>query len=88
MFLIVCGPFFLGGLPHTKGVCILNIFYRISHFNSKWRMKHLALFVVGAASLRPTRCKQNSRIFFSAFSEFPPNACEKAFMSRTSHDFW
>ena len=81
--------FFLGGLPHTKGVCILNIFYRISHFNSKWRMKHLALFLVGAAFLRPTRCKQNSRIFFfSAFSEFPPNACEKAFMSRTSHDFW
>ena len=64
MFLIFCGPFFLGGLPHTKGVCILNIFYRISHFNSKWRMKHLALFVVGAAFLRPTRCKQNSRIFF------------------------
>ena len=27
-------------------------------------MKHLALFVVGAAFLRPTRCKQNSRIFF------------------------
>ena len=21
-----CGPFFLGGLPHTKGVCILNKF--------------------------------------------------------------
>ena len=89
MFLIFCGPFFFGGLPHTKGVCILSIFYRISHFNSKWRMKHLALFVVGAAFLRPTRCKQNSRHFFhSAFSEFPPNACEKAFMSRTSHDFW
>ena len=64
MFLIFCGPFFFGGLPHTKGVCILNIFHRISHFNSKWRMKHLALFVVGAAFLRPTRCKRNSRIFF------------------------
>ena len=88
MVLIFCGPFFWGSLPHTKGVCTLNIFYRISHFNSKWRTKHLALFVVGAAFLRPTRCNQNSRIFFSAFSEFPPNACEKAFMSLTSHDFW
>ena len=79
---------FWGELPHTKGVYILDCFCCINHFNSKWRMKHLALFVVGAAFLRPTRCKQNSRIFFSAFSEFPPNACEKAFMSRTSHDFW
>ena len=79
---------FWGELPHTKGVYILDFFCCINHFNSKWRMKHLALFVVGAAFLRPTRCKQNSRIFFCAFSEFPPNACEKAFMSRTSHDFW
>ena len=39
MFLIFCGPFFLGGLPHTKGVCILNIFYRISHFDTKWKNK-------------------------------------------------
>ena len=66
MLLIFGGPFFWGELPHTKGVYILDFFCCINHFNSKWRMKHLALFVVGAAFLRPTRCKQNSRDFFKA----------------------
>ena len=78
MFFICCASFFVRGLPHKKGICILDISYRINHFNSKWRVKYLALFVVGAASLRPTRCKQNSRdIFFSEFLEFPPNFCKK-----------
>ena len=67
MFFICCVSFFVRGLPHKKGVCILDISYRINHFNSKWRVKYLLLFVVGAASLRPRRCKQNSRdIFYSA----------------------
>ena len=78
MFLICCVLFFVRGLPHKKGVCILDISYRINHFNSKWRVKYLVLFVVGAASLRSFRSKQNSRdISFSAFLEFPPNFCKK-----------
>ena len=78
MFFICCVSFFVRGLPHKKGVCILDISYRINHFNSKWRVKYLVLFVVGAASLRSFRSKQNSRdIFFSAFLEFPPNFCKK-----------
>ena len=44
---------FFWGLPHKKGVCILDIFYRINHFNSKWRVKYSVLFVAGAAALRP-----------------------------------
>ena len=73
-----CVSFFVRGLRHKKGVRILDVFYRISSFNSKWRVKYLVLFVVSAASLRPSRCKQNSRnFFFSAFLEFPPNFCKK-----------
>ena len=59
---------FFGGVTSYKGCLYTRFFCCINHFNSKWRMKHLALFVVGAAFLRPTRGKQNSRIFFSAFS--------------------
>ena len=58
--------FFIRGLPHKKGVCILDIFYHLNYFYSKWRVKYLDLFVVGAASLRPSRCKQNSPDSFSA----------------------
>ena len=36
---------FLGGLPHTKAVCILNTFYRISHFDTKWKNKRLRFFL-------------------------------------------
>ena len=60
MFFILCVCFCVGGLPHKKGVCILDVFYRFNRFNSKWRVKYLVLFVVCAASLRPSRC------FFSA----------------------
>ena len=81
--------FFAGGLPPQKGVCILDIFCRATHFNSKWRVKYLVLFVLGAASLRRSRCKQNSRIFFSAPSgSFLPKFLQKAFMSRTLHFCW
>ena len=67
MFVIFCVSFFVRELPHKKGVCILDIFYRINHFNSKWRrVKYSVLFVAGAASLRSFRCNQNSRIFFPA----------------------
>ena len=66
MFVICCVSFFVRGLPHKKGVCIIDIFCRINHFDSKWRVKYSVLFVVGAASLRPSRCKQNSRNCFSA----------------------
>ena len=59
LFFMFCVSFFRGGLPHRKGVCKLDIVYCINHFNSKWRVKYLALFVVGAASLRPSVCKQN-----------------------------
>ena len=52
------------------------IFYPINHFSSKWRVKYLVFFVVGAASLWLSLCKQNSRVFFSAFLEFPPNFCQ------------
>ena len=64
MFFILCVCFCVGGLPHKKGVCILDVFYRFNRFNSKWRVKYLVLFVVCAASLSPSRCKQNSRKFF------------------------
>ena len=64
MFFIFCVSSFLAGLPHEKGVCILDVFYRFNRFNSKWRVKYLVLFVVCAASLSPSRCKQNSRKFF------------------------
>ena len=58
--------FFVRGLPHKKGVCILDIFYHLNYFYSKWRVKYLAFSVVGAASLRPSRCKQNYPDSFSA----------------------
>ena len=82
---------FCWGLPHRKGVCILSIldaFYRINHFNSKWRVKYLVLFVVGAASPRPSRCKQNSREFcFSAFWDFPPNFCQTRLWAKLCNFF-
>ena len=43
MFLIFCVSFFVGGLPHKKGVCVLG-FFRLNHFDSKWWVKYLALF--------------------------------------------
>ena len=48
-------------------------------------MKYLVLFVVGAASLRPRRCKQTSRIFFQRLSGVSSKFLQKAFMSRTLH---
>ena len=82
---IFCVPFFVGGLPHKKGCLYTRYFYRINHFNSKWGVQYLALFVVCAASLRPSSLQTKfSRIFFSASWEFPP----RAFLSRTLHDFW
>ena len=42
-----------------------------------------AIFVVGAVSLTPYGCKQNSRDFFShALLEFPPNLRKKSVYER------
>ena len=54
MFFVFCVSVFFGGLPHRKGVCKPDIVYRINDLNCKWRVKYLALCVVGAASLRPS----------------------------------
>ena len=66
------------GLPHKRGVCILDIFYRINHFvNPNWRVKYLALFAVGAAALGLVDANKTLAIFFfSAFLAFPPNFCQ------------
>ena len=51
MFSIFCVSFFVGGLPHKKGVCIRSLVFNcFNHFDSKWRVKYAALFVVGALS--------------------------------------
>ena len=51
MFSIFCVSFFVGGLPHKKGVCIRSLVFNcFNHYDSKWRVKYAALFVVGALS--------------------------------------
>ena len=86
MFFIFGVSVFVGWLPHKKGVRILDLSFPINHSDSKWRVKYLALFVVGAAFLRPGRCKL-FRFVFSDFLEFPAIFCKKAFMSRTLQFF-
>ena len=62
---------------------------RINHFNSKWWVKYLVLFVVGAASLRPSRCKQHSRkIFFQRLLRLSSKFLPNAFMSQTLQLFF
>ena len=64
-------------------------FYRINHFNSKWRVKYLVLFVVGAASLTPSRCKQNSPEFFSApFESFLEIFAKRVYWVKLCNLFW
>ena len=42
---------FVGDLPHKKGVCIRSVVWNcFNHYDSKWRVKYAALFVVGALS--------------------------------------
>ena len=77
VFHVLCFVFG-GGLPHKKGVCRrsleLNCF---NHFDSKSRVKFLVLCVVGALYHAIRMQTKPSRIFFSAFWEFPPNSCKK-----------
>ena len=62
-----CVAFFVGGLPHKKGVCIRSlVFNRFNHFDSKWRVKYAALFVVGALSHAIWMQRKLSRNFFAA----------------------
>ena len=50
-------------------------------------MKYLALFVVGAASLRPSRCNQDSRDFFHRLLVVSSKFLQKAFVRRSLHFF-
>ena len=78
MFSMFCVLFFVGGLPHKKGVCIRSLVLNCCNlFDSKWRVNYLALFVVSAVSHAIRMQITFSRIFFSAFREFPPNFCKE-----------
>ena len=89
MFFIFCVSVFVGGFPHEKGVCILDVFLSYQSLNSKWRVKYLVLFVVGAASLTPSRCKQNSgKIFFQRLLRLSSKFLPNAFMSQALQLFW
>ena len=78
MFSMFCVLFFVGGLPHKKGVCIRSLVLNCCNlFDSKWRVNYLALFVVSAVSHAIRMQITFSRIFFSAFWEFPPNFCRE-----------
>ena len=60
----LCLVFFIlifGRLFDKKGVCKLNIVYRVNHFNSKWREKYLASFLIGTA-FRPSKGKKIAKI--------------------------
>ena len=79
---------FVGGLPHKKGVCIrslvFNCFY---HYDSKWRVKYAALFVVGALSHAIWMQRKLSRNFLQRFVGVSSNFLRKTFMNRILHFF-
>ena len=84
-----CVAFFVGGLPHKKGVCIRSLVFNcFNHFDSKWRVKYAALFVVGALSHAIWMQRKLSRNFLQRFVGVSSNILQKTFMNRILHFFW
>ena len=66
MFFIFVFHFLLGDCL-IKRVFVYTMFFIVCVTSIKVAGEiFIVLFVVGAASLRPSRCKQNSRDFFAA----------------------
>ena len=89
MFSIFCVSFFVRGLPHKKGVCIRSLVFNcFNHYDSKWRVKYAALFVVGALSHAIWMQRKLSRNFLQRFVGVSSKFLRKTFMNRILHFFW